>query len=58
MQHQPKSDHEAARELREARRKCAAASIVRRYEFARQVTGLSTAERVALAAAQRLCLSK
>lgn len=48
MQNEKKSDYEETQALREARRKHAAASIVTRYELARQITGQSGAERVAL----------
>jgi hypothetical protein len=49
-----KSDYDAAQELRAAQLKYAAASIARRYEYAQQVTGMSTAERVASLTTQRL----
>jgi hypothetical protein len=61
MNQEPKSDYEAAKELREAQLKYAAMSIGRRYEYAQQVTGMSTAERVASLTTNRLiakCLSK
>lgn len=61
MQQEPKSEYEAAKELREAQLKYAAVSIVRRYDYAQKVTGMSTAERVASLTTNRLtdkCLTK
>ena len=46
MNKRPKSDYEEAQDLREARRKYAAASIVSRYEKLRKTTGMSGAERI------------
>jgi len=46
MQNDKKPNYEEIQALREARRKHAAASIVKRYEVARQITGKTGAERV------------
>lgn len=50
----PKSDYDAAQELRAAQLKYAAASIARRCEYAQEVTGMSAAERVASLTTKRL----
>lgn len=54
MHQESKSEYEAAKELREAQLKYAAVSIVRRYGYAQQATGMSTAERVASLTTKRL----